>query len=325
MTHDVLNQVPPLVGFDGMDYPVFQEALTRAGAARRSGVPARDRSGRRQRAGFRARRPCRSASAGPAHPRPVRVPGGSGRLRPELSRAHDHGDPLRPARDTVVVGRRERPPRPRSRLEPLGCRRRGPPVSDHDDVRRRPGPARGRRACRSLRRQARRTRIRPVLSGAGGEDIHHRRHVDDGEAGRLRRPGQHDDRGCAAGRHVPDQRPQVVYLGADVGHLPDARQHSSRRHLFRPPPRPARRHGQRPSPPAAQATSSATTRTPAARWSTSMPSAGGSATKAAASPPSSGWSMRPAWTVLSAPRRRCASAPRWPCTTRSTGMPSGRH
>jgi putative acyl-CoA dehydrogenase len=33
MTHDVLNQVPPLVGFDGMDYPVFQEALARAGAA----------------------------------------------------------------------------------------------------------------------------------------------------------------------------------------------------------------------------------------------------------------------------------------------------
>ncbi|MFL6090291.1 MAG: acyl-CoA dehydrogenase family protein [Aeromicrobium sp.] len=29
MTHDVLNQVPPLVGFDGMDYPVFQEALRR--------------------------------------------------------------------------------------------------------------------------------------------------------------------------------------------------------------------------------------------------------------------------------------------------------
>ncbi len=33
MTHDVLNQVPPLVGFNGMDYPVFQEALQRFGAA----------------------------------------------------------------------------------------------------------------------------------------------------------------------------------------------------------------------------------------------------------------------------------------------------
>src|SRR5689334_7091712 len=32
MTHDVLNQVQPLVGFDGMDYPVFQEALARVGA-----------------------------------------------------------------------------------------------------------------------------------------------------------------------------------------------------------------------------------------------------------------------------------------------------
>jgi putative acyl-CoA dehydrogenase len=32
MTHDVLNQVPPLVGFDGMDHPVFPEALARFGA-----------------------------------------------------------------------------------------------------------------------------------------------------------------------------------------------------------------------------------------------------------------------------------------------------
>ncbi len=33
MTHDVFNQVPPLIGFDGMDYPVFQEALQRFAAA----------------------------------------------------------------------------------------------------------------------------------------------------------------------------------------------------------------------------------------------------------------------------------------------------
>ena len=32
MTHDVLNQVPPLIGFDGAEYPVFQEALRNAGA-----------------------------------------------------------------------------------------------------------------------------------------------------------------------------------------------------------------------------------------------------------------------------------------------------
>ena len=32
MTHDVTNQVPPLVGFDATDYPVFQEAIHRAGA-----------------------------------------------------------------------------------------------------------------------------------------------------------------------------------------------------------------------------------------------------------------------------------------------------
>ena len=32
MTHDVTNQVPPLIGFDGTDYPVFTEALARVGA-----------------------------------------------------------------------------------------------------------------------------------------------------------------------------------------------------------------------------------------------------------------------------------------------------
>lgn len=32
MTHDVTNQAPPLVGFDAADYPVFQEAIARAGA-----------------------------------------------------------------------------------------------------------------------------------------------------------------------------------------------------------------------------------------------------------------------------------------------------
>lgn len=32
MTHDVTNQVPPLIGFDAMDYPVFPETLGRVGA-----------------------------------------------------------------------------------------------------------------------------------------------------------------------------------------------------------------------------------------------------------------------------------------------------
>lgn len=32
MTHDVTNQVPPLTGFDAMEYPVFGEAIARVGA-----------------------------------------------------------------------------------------------------------------------------------------------------------------------------------------------------------------------------------------------------------------------------------------------------
>ena len=51
-----------------------------------------------------------------------------------------------------------------------------------------------------------------------------RRHVDDREAGRLRRPRQHHDRDRPqAGRHLPADRAQVVHLGADVRRVPDAR------------------------------------------------------------------------------------------------------
>src|SRR5207237_1149831 len=42
-----------------------------------------------------------------------------------------------------------------------------------------------------------------------------RGHVDDGEAGRLRRPGEHHPSGPGQFRGVPADRPQVVHLGAD--------------------------------------------------------------------------------------------------------------
>ena len=50
-----------------------------------------------------------------------------------------------------------------------------------------------------------------------------RRHGHDREAGRLRRPGQHDARRPAAGRQLPPDRAQVVHLRADERPVPRPR------------------------------------------------------------------------------------------------------
>ena len=52
---------------------------------------------------------------------------------------------------------------------------------------------------------------------------HHRGHVDDREAGRLRRPRGHHRGHAERRRHLLAARPQVVHLGADVRRLPGAR------------------------------------------------------------------------------------------------------
>ena len=74
-----------------------------------------------------------------------------------------------------------------------------------------------------------------------------RRHVDDREAGRLRRTGQHDDGAPVdgGGRHLRAGRPQVVHLGADVGHVPDARAGAGRAVLLPGAAGAARRRTQR--------------------------------------------------------------------------------
>ena len=64
--------------------------------------------------------------------------------------------------------------------------------------------------------------VRPVEPARRRQDRRDVRHGDDREAGRLRRARQHDGRGTD-GRRVPADRPQVVLLGADVGRVPDAR------------------------------------------------------------------------------------------------------
>ena len=63
--------------------------------------------------------------------------------------------------------------------------------------------------------------LRPPFPSVVGEDQHHARHGNDGEAGRHRRARQPDTRG-ARGRRLRGQRRQMVHVGADVRRLPGA-------------------------------------------------------------------------------------------------------
>ena len=284
------NQVPPLTGHDTADYAVFEETLRREGATaaldelhevgRQAGSAAR----------HRARRPGRGAPAGAAHPRPVRPPHRPGGVRPELPRADGDLDGLRPARHAVGVRRPARPPRACRQAERLGPGRRRPPVPDLDDVRRGAGAARRPDAGRAVRARAHRGRLRPVLPRAGGEAVPHRRHVDDGEAGRLGRAREHHPR-----RRIRPTAPtgSPGTSGSRRRRCPTSCSCSPRRRAGSPAS--SCRACCRTARPTASGcndsrTSSATTPTPAARSSTSTPSAGGSATRVAACRRSSRWS-----------------------------------
>ena len=125
--------------------------------------------------------------------------------------------------------------------------RAGPRLPDLDDVRRRPGAAHRRRAGQGVGAAADRHRLRAGLRLARRQARRARRHGDDGEAGRLRRPGQHHRRAVAADRRrrrLPLGRPQVVLLGTHVRRVPRARPGRGRADLLRRAAGAARRQPQ---------------------------------------------------------------------------------
>ena len=75
----------------------------------------------------------------------------------------------------------------------------------------------------SVRAAADRDRVRPRPAPAAGQARPAGRHVDDREAGRLRRPREHHPRGSGGRRRLPADRPQVVHLGADERPVPGPR------------------------------------------------------------------------------------------------------
>ena len=150
------------------------------------------------------------------------------------------------------VRRPARPPRSCGQAERLGPGRRRPPVPDLDDLRLDSGAPRRPDPGHAVRARSHRGRLRSRVPTARRQAVHHRRHVDDGEAGRIRRSGQHDPCRGAARRHLPDHRAQVVHVRADVGPPARARPGARRTHLLRRPARAPGRHGQRHPPAAAE-------------------------------------------------------------------------
>ena len=189
-THVVTNQVPPLENYNPATSAVLVEALIREGGewgldeVNEVGAIAGGREAQRWGELADRNRP------DPAHPRPVRPPRRRGRVRPGLPRVDAHGHRSRHPRR--AVGRRP-PGRARGAgRENVGleCRAR-PHVPDLDDVCRRPRAALQPRTRGRLRAAADQPRIRPRTQAGHHQARHHRRHVDDREAGRIGRARRH--------------------------------------------------------------------------------------------------------------------------------------
>ena len=290
-THEVTNQVPPLVGHDITTFPALVEGLHREGAGWAETEVRELGAARQQRAVAERRAAGQRAPADAAHARPLRPPCRRGRVPAAVPRPDAHG--RRATACTAAPGPRTAQGAHVARAAKVlgvGRHRRRAPVPDLDDLRDRARVAHDTGARRRVRAVADQPRVRLRPARPAGQARADRRHVDDREAGRLRRPREHDPRRARGRRLVPAHRPQVVHLGADVGPVPDPRAGAGR--VCRasscpaccPTARPTRSrcNGSR--------TSSATSRTRPARSSTTRPWAGWSATRAAASRRSSRWS-----------------------------------
>ncbi len=86
--------------------------------------------------------------------------------------------------------------------------------------------------------------LRSRTQGACHQGRYHRGHVDDREAGRIRRPRGHHPGDAQRRRQLQPDRAQVVHLGADVRRVPGPGPGARRTVLFLPAAGAARRHPQ---------------------------------------------------------------------------------
>ena len=327
-THEVTNQPPPLVGYDASDDPALRGALSAflPGAAEGAddaaavtarlaelgrlagGAPLKSRAGSptRTRRSSHASTATATGSTRWSSTRPGttswRPRSGTGCTRPRGGPAP--GAHLARAAGLYVWGQAEA-----GHLCPVSMTYAIVPALRHA-----PDLARQYEPLLAA------TEYDPSRAAAGRQAGPDRRHVDDGEAGRLRRPGQHHD-GSARRRTAATASP------ATSGSPPPRWATSSWSWPRRRPGRAASCCPRScPTAPATRCTCSgsrtswATARTPPPRSSTTTRPPGSSVRRAAASAPSSTWSTPPAWTACWPARPACA----WASSTRPTTPATGR-
>ena len=194
-THEVTNQPPPLVDYNVFEADTVMKEAVQTGGRRLGGR--QDLRGRRDR---RARRRDRARPAGerePAeapHPRPLREPGRHPRVPSLLARADAARHLARAALAPLARAAARRPRRPRGGVHVLLPGRGRRRLSDLDDLLGRPRAPQAARAGRGVGAADPLRRLRPAADRRLREGGLAVRHGDDGEAGRLRRPREHDRR-----------------------------------------------------------------------------------------------------------------------------------
>ena len=193
-THEVTNQVPPLIGRDIAAHPALLEGLRREGAGwAEDEVHALGRlAGTEQ-----AQEWGRLANE---HPPVLRTHDRYGNRIDEVEYQPAYHELMRTAVEHGLHGapwadeRAGRTRRPGREGPGLGRGRRRPPLPDLDDLRGGAGAACRPGSGRRLRTAADQPRVRPRAAGPADQARPDRRHVDDREAGRLGRPRQHHAR-----------------------------------------------------------------------------------------------------------------------------------
>ena len=159
----------------------------------------------------------------------------SGDLPPRLSRADAALDACRAALLLLRPGRgrggHAAPGEGGAVLHDGADRVRPPLPDDHDKCLARAAEARA-GAPRHLGAAHPVAHLRPQLSPGHREAGRHRRHGDDGEAGRHGCPRQPDKGGPGRRRSLPYHRPQMVLFGPDVGCVPGIGAGGGGTHLF---------------------------------------------------------------------------------------------
>ena len=306
-THVVTNQVPPLENYNPATSPVLTEALIREGGewgldevtelgalsgsrqAQRWGELA-DRNQPILRTHDRYGHRVDEVEYDPAYHELMKVAIGHGL----------HAAPWADDRPGAHVVRA-------AKIVGVDARTR-PHLPDLDDVRRRSRAAQQPRAGGGLRAAADQSRATTPSSKVPATKVrHHRGHVDDREAGRLRRPRRHHAGHAERRRQLQPHRPQVVHVGADVRRLPRAGPGAGRADAA------SSCRGCCPTAAATgcscsgSRTSWATTPTPRSEVEYDGATAWLVGERAAACRPSSRWSTSPGWTARWAAPPACAA------------------